>query len=97
MLHMKSGTRSVNYKDNIPNLISFGYKNFREDIQELNVNGSIRYLARQSDKRPAIFEVMVPDEWVTNIRGNESLVDHYVMLRIGRNVFDRMNSPIIIQ
>jgi hypothetical protein len=45
--------------------------------------------------RPATMRLAVPDEVVKNIRGDDDKRDWYVLLRVDREVLDKLESPII--
>lgn len=52
--------------------------------------------ARQNDKRPAYVKVMVPDDWIKNIRGTKELQDVYIVAHFPREVWERYKSPIVL-
>lgn len=52
--------------------------------------------ARQNDKRPAYVKLMVPDDWIKNIRGTAELQDIYMLCHFPREMWERFKSPILM-
>lgn len=57
-------------------------------LGEIYVDG-----VRQNDKRPAMMHIMVPDEWVKNIRGTEELQDIYIICKYPRELWEAYQEP----
>lgn len=45
--------------------------------------------ARPNKKRPAYVSLLVPDEWVKNLRGKPNFIDTYVSFRIPAELFNQ--------
>lgn len=57
-----------------------------EDVEFMPINPFIFDTARQNDKRGAKMGVIVPDDWVKNVRGLKEFQDVFMMVRIPREV-----------
>jgi len=58
----------------------------------IELRGHIFEVARQNPKRPAYMSFFVPDDWSLNISGNEKLADTYLVLRIPRELLDKLDT-----
>ena len=67
-----------------------------DKVEAGSMLGAIIDVARQNDKHPAWVKVVVGDDLVKNIKGNEKLKNAYIMLKIYREVIDRANSPLVL-
>lgn len=57
-----------------------------EDVEFIPINQLIFDTARKNDKRGAKMGLIVPDEWVKNIRGLREFQDVFLMIRVPREV-----------
>lgn len=60
--------------------LSWLFKNHPGEMEPIPFIASS--VARQNDKRPARITLNVPDEWVKNIKGEVSLLDSYLAIKV---------------
>lgn len=68
-------------------LLTWSIQGHREDVEILPVVPLLVGAARKNDKRPARFDMSVPDDWVKNAAGDEELRDVYLVCRVPREHF----------
>lgn len=63
----------------------------------VELRGQIFETARQNLKRPAYMSFFVPDEWSLNASANEKLADTYLILKIPRELLDKLDKTPAIE
>lgn len=72
-------------------------KKFPETIDINTIGNLLVNAARQNDKRPAFFQLVVQDDWVKNVYGHEDLQDVFIIARIPREVLNDWRTSMKIQ
>lgn len=77
----------------IVSLLAYALKNSKENLECNTLGNMLLSCSRTSyhtdgfPKKPACFELAVPDDWVMNVKGKQDFQDVYVTVRIPIEVF----------
>ena len=63
-------------------ILFYSLEKHTDEVEMTPINGHLRDLARQNDKRPAYMSFYTSDDWVKNVRGWDKTQDVYVAVRI---------------
>jgi hypothetical protein len=77
-------------------VLDFAREKYPERLSMFSLEGLLLDTARQNDKRPAWVKMATVDNVVKNLVGNPKLRDVYILVRIPRDVVDRVGSKIVL-
>lgn len=75
--------------------LKFAFDHYIKEIMILPFFGQMIGATRKNDKKPAILSMVCPDDWVKNINGHADTQDFYYLIRVPRDIQQRMESRII--
>lgn len=76
--------------------LRFALEKYPQRIELAAVENLLIDSARQNDRRPAFVKLAVPDEVVKALRGKRDHQDQVLLVRIPRDVGDRVDSRIVL-
>ena len=76
--------------------LAFALEKYPERVETIPLEELVTETARQNDKRPAWVKLDVPDEVVKSLRGRREDRDLLLLVRVPRQVTERMGSRIIL-
>lgn len=76
--------------------LQFALEKYPQRIELAAVENLLLDSARQNDRRPAFVKLAVPDEVVKALRGKRDQQDQVLLVRIPRDVGDRVDSRIVL-
>ncbi len=76
--------------------LRFALEKYPQRIELAAVENLLIDSARQNDRRPAFVKLAVPDEVVKALRGKRDQQDQVLLVRIPRDVGDRVDSRIVL-
>lgn len=77
-------------------VLAFALEKYPERVEMVPLEKLVTESARQNDKRPAYVRLAVADEVVKSVRGREQERDVILLVRVPREVAERMGSRIIL-
>jgi hypothetical protein len=76
--------------------LAFALEKYPERVEMVPLEQLVTESARKNDKRPAYVKLDVPDEVVKSLRGRAEERDVLLLVRVPREVTERMGSRIIL-
>ncbi len=77
-------------------VLAFALEKYPERVEMVPLEKLVTESARQNDKRPAYVRLDVSDEVVKSVRGRQQERDVILLVRVPREVAERMGSRIIL-
>lgn len=77
-------------------ILAFALEKYPERVEMVPLEELVTESARQNDKRPAYVRLEVPDDVVKSVRGRAAERDTILIVRVPREVAERMGSRIIL-
>ncbi|HEX5760851.1 MAG TPA: hypothetical protein VF121_16800 [Thermoanaerobaculia bacterium] len=76
--------------------LGFALEKYPERVEVVPVEQLVTDSARRNDKRPAYLTLAVPDEVVKAVRGRQGEHDLVFLVRVPKEVVERMGSRIVL-
>ncbi len=76
--------------------LGFALEKYPERVETFAVDRLVLDSARQNEKRSAYLKLAVPDQVVKTLRGDKDARDLVLIVRVPREIVDRVESRIVL-